>query len=184
MRILSIDTSSSAGSIVVAEDEKILGEVNIDSAVTHSVRLLNGVDYLLTSLGLLPRDMDAFGVISGPGSFTGVRIGLTTTKGLAETTDRPVISITAFEAWVEQFPFQQGVIVSLRRALPNKQQYRGWSEQRRTISQRRPTYHGEHRHASAGHTSASTPLLPIARPTNLSAVGKITAAKSRPNPCS
>jgi tRNA threonylcarbamoyladenosine biosynthesis protein TsaB len=113
MRILSIDTSSSAGSIVVAEDEKILGEVNIDSAVTHSVRLLNGVDYLLTSLGLLPRDMDAFGVISGPGSFTGVRIGLTTTKGLAETTDRPVISITTFEACVEQFPFQQGVIVPL-----------------------------------------------------------------------
>ena len=67
MRILSIDTSSSAGSMVVAEDEKILGEVNIDSAVTHSVRLLNGVDYLLKSLGLLPRDMDAFGVISGPG---------------------------------------------------------------------------------------------------------------------
>lgn len=113
MKILNVDTSTNAGSIVVAEDEKILGEINIDSAETHSVRLLNGVDYLLKSLGLLPRDVDAFAVISGPGSFTGVRIGLTTTKGLAETMDKPAISITAFEAWVEQFPLQQGVIVPL-----------------------------------------------------------------------
>jgi tRNA threonylcarbamoyl adenosine modification protein YeaZ len=113
MKILSIDTSSSAGSIVVAENEKILGEINIDSAETHSARLLSGIDYLLKSLGLLLRDVDAFAVISGPGSFTGVRIGLTTTKGLAETTNKPAISITAFEAWVEQFPLQQGVIVPL-----------------------------------------------------------------------
>ena len=113
MKILSIDTSTSAGSIVLAEDERILGEISIDSAETHSVRLLNGIDYLLKSLGLHLSDMDAFAVISGPGSFTGVRIGLTTIKGLAETMSKPTIPLTAFEAWAEKFPLELGVIIPL-----------------------------------------------------------------------
>src|SRR5262245_21092410 len=113
MRILSIDTSTSAGSIVLAEDENILGEINVDSAETHSVRLLNGIDYLFKSLRLELRCVDALAVISGPGSFTGVRIGLTTVKGLAETTAKPIIALTAFEAWAEKFPLEQGVIVPL-----------------------------------------------------------------------
>jgi tRNA threonylcarbamoyladenosine biosynthesis protein TsaB len=111
--ILSVDTSTSAGSIVLAEDEKILGEINADSAETHSVRLLNGIDCLLKSLDLHCCDVDAFAVISGPGSFTGVRIGLTIIKGLAETSGKPTIPLTAFEAWVEKFPLEQGVIVPL-----------------------------------------------------------------------
>jgi len=113
MKILSIDTSTSAGSIVLAEDERILGEISIDSAETHSVRLLNGIDYLLKSLVLHLSDVDAFAVISGPGSFTGVRIGLTTIKGLAETMGKPTIPLTAFEAWAEKFPLELGVIIPL-----------------------------------------------------------------------
>jgi tRNA threonylcarbamoyladenosine biosynthesis protein TsaB len=113
MKILSIDTSTSAESIVLAEDENILGEINIDSAETHSVRLLSGIDYLFKSLGLGLSFVDAFAVISGPGSFTGVRIGLTTIKGLAETTAKPIVPLTAFEAWAEKFPLEQGIIVPL-----------------------------------------------------------------------
>src|SRR2546426_7559948 len=104
LKILSLDTSSSAGSILLAEDERVLGEINLDSPETHSVRLLSGVDYLLKSLGFRLADVDAFAVISGPGSFTGIRIGLTTIKGLADSTSKPTIPITAFEAWVEKFP--------------------------------------------------------------------------------
>jgi len=113
LRILSLDTSTSAGSIVLAENETVLGEINIDSAETHSVRLLNGIDCLLKSLGLDLLAIDGFAVISGPGSFTGVRIGLTTVKGLAETTGKPAMALTAFEAWAEKFPLEQGVIVPL-----------------------------------------------------------------------
>jgi tRNA threonylcarbamoyladenosine biosynthesis protein TsaB len=113
LKILSVDTSSSAGSILLADDEKILAEINIDSLQTHSVRLLNGIDYLLKSLELRLNDVDAFAVISGPGSFTGLRIGLTTVKGLADTTSKSTIPIITFEAWVEKFPEQPGVIVPL-----------------------------------------------------------------------
>jgi tRNA threonylcarbamoyladenosine biosynthesis protein TsaB len=113
LRILSVDTSTPAGSIVLADDERIVGEVNIDSAETHSVRLLSGIDHVLKSLGLTLWDVHAFAVISGPGSFTGIRIGLTTIKGLAETTGKPTIPITAFEAWAEKFPEETGVIVPL-----------------------------------------------------------------------
>jgi len=91
----------------------VSGEINTDSAETHSVRLLEGIDYLLRSLQLSLKDIDAFAVISGPGSFTGVRIGLTTIKGLAETTGKPITSITAFEAWAEKFPLEHGILVPL-----------------------------------------------------------------------
>jgi len=113
LKILSVDTSSRSGSIVVSEDGRVSGEINTDSAETHSVRLLEGIDYLLRSLQLSLKDVDAFAVISGPGSFTGVRIGLTTIKGLAETTGKPITSITAFEAWVEKFPFEHGILMPL-----------------------------------------------------------------------
>jgi len=111
MRILSVDTSTAACSIVLSEDGKLKGEINTESEETHSVRLLPGIDTLLRSCGCTIKDIDAFAVICGPGSFTGVRIGLTTIKGLAESLAKPTIPVTAFEAWVEKVPEQQGILV-------------------------------------------------------------------------
>ena len=113
MKMLSLDTSSNAGSIVLSEDETILGEININSTQTHTVRLLMGVDTLLKSTGCRLDDLDALATICGPGSFTGIRIGLTTVKGLADTLSKPIVSMTAFEAWVEKFPNNEGVVVPL-----------------------------------------------------------------------
>jgi tRNA threonylcarbamoyladenosine biosynthesis protein TsaB len=120
LKILSIDSSSSAGSILLAEDEKIVAEINLDSSQTHSTRLLPGIDYLLKSTGLDLADVEAFAVICGPGSFTGIRIGITLVKGMAETTSKPVIPITAFEAWVTKYPTRQGVIVPMVDARRNE----------------------------------------------------------------
>ena len=113
MKLLCLDTSGSAGSIVLSDDDTILGEINLDSACTHTARLLSGIQYLLSHSELTLSDIEAFGVICGPGSFTGVRIGLTTVKGLAETQDRPTVTVTAFEAWVERFPEWRGVMVPM-----------------------------------------------------------------------
>src|SRR5437867_3688749 len=113
MKILSIDTSTQAGSIVLSDGENLVGEINVNSSETHSVRLLVGVDSLLKSSGVRLDEIDAFAAICGPGSFTGIRIGLTTVKGLAETLSRPVIPITAFEAWVEKFSDRQGIFIPM-----------------------------------------------------------------------
>jgi tRNA threonylcarbamoyladenosine biosynthesis protein TsaB len=120
LKILSLDASTSAGSILLAEDEKIVAEINVDSNQTHSTRLLPGVDYLLKSTGLDLADVEAFAVICGPGSFTGIRIGITIVKGMAETTSKPVIPITAFESWVAKYPARQGVIVPMIDARRNE----------------------------------------------------------------
>ena len=96
---------------MLSQDERILGEVNVDSLQTHSSRLLPGIDYLLKNTGLELKDLDAFAVINGPGSFTGLRIGLSVVKALADSTGKPVIPITAFDAWAEKHPEYQGTIV-------------------------------------------------------------------------
>ena len=111
MRILSVDTSTAACSIVLSEDGNLKGEINTESEETHSVRLLPGIDTLLRSCSCTVKDIDAFAVVCGPGSFTGVRIGLTTIKGLAESLAKPTMPVTAFEAWVEKDPEQQGILV-------------------------------------------------------------------------
>ena len=111
MRILSVDTSTAACSIVLSVDGRLEGEVNVESEETHSVRLLPGIETLLRSCGCGIKDVDVFAVVCGPGSFTGVRIGLTTIKGLAESLAKPTIPVTAFEAWVEKFPEQEGILV-------------------------------------------------------------------------
>ena len=111
MRILSVDTSTAACSIVLSVDGRLEGEINVESEETHSVRLLPGIETLLRSCGCGIKDVDVFAVVCGPGSFTGIRIGLTTIKGLAESLAKPTIPVTAFEAWVEKFPEQQGILV-------------------------------------------------------------------------
>lgn len=113
MKLLCLDTSGNAGSIVLLDNDNILGEINLDSGSTHTARLLSGIHYLLDHAEISLNDIQAFGVISGPGSFTGVRIGLTTVKGLAETLNKPTVAVTTFEAWVERFPQWQGVMVPM-----------------------------------------------------------------------
>jgi len=113
MNILCIDTSSSAGSVVLVSGERVLGELYVDSLQTHSARLLSGIDAVLKSANQTISNVDGFAVISGPGSFTGIRIGLTTVKGLADSMRKPAIPITSFEAWVEKHHDLQGILVPL-----------------------------------------------------------------------
>ncbi|MEW5975175.1 MAG: tRNA (adenosine(37)-N6)-threonylcarbamoyltransferase complex dimerization subunit type 1 TsaB [Acidobacteriota bacterium] len=113
MKILSIDTSTSAGGIVLCEDDQVLAEINTHSEITHSARLLAGVDYVLKSTGTGLPSLDAIAAVCGPGSFTGLRIGIATVKALSQTLSRPVLSVTAFEAWVEKFSACNGVVAPM-----------------------------------------------------------------------
>lgn len=83
MLILSIDSTAKEASAALLHDGKWLGEINLNSGYTHSEALLPAVEFLLTSAKLTPSDVDVFACAAGPGSFTGVRIGAATIKGLA-----------------------------------------------------------------------------------------------------
>lgn len=91
MRILALDSCSRAGGAAVLRDGQILGSVMLDCGYTHSETLLVSVNDLLSSLRMKLRDMDAIAVTVGPGSFTGIRIGLATAKGLAMSAGLPLL---------------------------------------------------------------------------------------------
>lgn len=97
MRVLAVDTTTERGSVAVTEDDSIRGEVRVVSSEGHSRRLLPAVDFLLQSLGLRAADLDGFAVTTGPGSFTGLRVGLSTVQGLALGTGKPCLGVSALD---------------------------------------------------------------------------------------
>lgn len=93
--LLTLDTATPSGSVAVSRGEKLLGEVLLDTPVTHTDRLLLTLSRLLGDLGLQLAEVEAFGVVHGPGAFTGLRVGLATVKGLAYASDRPVVGVSS-----------------------------------------------------------------------------------------
>lgn len=98
MKILAIDSSAGAASVAVTEDKKILSECYINKGLTHSQTLIPMVDFALKNAGMKTQDIDVFAVTNGPGSFTGVRIGVAAIKGLAMGADKPCLGVSTLEA--------------------------------------------------------------------------------------
>ncbi len=98
MKILAFDSSAIVASVALCEDETVLGELTLNNGNTHSETLLPSAQFLLSQLNLSTDDVDLFAVSKGPGSFTGVRIGVATVKGLAFGTEKPCIGVSTLEA--------------------------------------------------------------------------------------
>jgi len=98
MIILAVDTTTFAGSVALLEKTKLLAEVNIDSPSTYSERLLPAVDFILKTNGMNIKDMDGFALAAGPGSFTGIRIGLSTVKSFSYASGKPVAAVSTLKA--------------------------------------------------------------------------------------
>jgi tRNA threonylcarbamoyladenosine biosynthesis protein TsaB len=98
MRVLSLDTTTRAGSVALVENDHILAERQGDPSRTHAERLPREILSLLDEHGLRPDDVDLFAVASGPGSFTGLRVGIATIQGLAFVQGRRVAAVPALEA--------------------------------------------------------------------------------------
>ena len=98
MKILAIDTSSMMSSICVLEDGKILGEFNLNQDMTHAKNLLPMTQILLDGLDINLEEIDLFAVGIGPGSFTGLRIGISAVKTLAQVLDKKIIGVSSMEA--------------------------------------------------------------------------------------
>ncbi len=113
--ILAIDTSATPVSCALLRDQRVLATYYTHTGQTHSQTLMPMVDSVLAIAGLSVKDLDAVAVSAGPGSFTGVRIGVSAAKGLAFTDDIPCIGVSTLEAMAESFqglPFD-GVICSV-----------------------------------------------------------------------
>ncbi|MGV8072984.1 MAG: tRNA (adenosine(37)-N6)-threonylcarbamoyltransferase complex dimerization subunit type 1 TsaB [Syntrophobacteraceae bacterium] len=98
MKILAVDTSTSSGSVALLDEMRVMAEWTLHSAQTHNRRLLKTVELLLKEVGWAASEVDAFAATVGPGSFTGVRIGLTTMKTLAWALNKPLIGIASLDA--------------------------------------------------------------------------------------
>lgn len=97
MKILSIDTSSKICSVSVLEDCNVIIEKNIDDGITHSQKLMPMIDSILKELNMKLTDFDLFSCSVGPGSFTGVRIGVSTVKAFCDVTNIPTTSVSSLE---------------------------------------------------------------------------------------
>ncbi len=98
MKILVMDTSGPVCGVAVMEDEKVLCEFTAQNRNTHSANLMPMAEAALEAAGTTLGEMDAIAAVTGPGSFTGVRIGVATAKGLAHGADLPCIPVDALEA--------------------------------------------------------------------------------------
>jgi tRNA threonylcarbamoyladenosine biosynthesis protein TsaB len=98
MIILAMDTTGPSGSLALLEDRRLLAETGFEAQLNHSEKILASLDYLLKTAGRDIRGVDGFSVAAGPGSFTGIRIGLATVKSFAFASGRPVAAVSSLEA--------------------------------------------------------------------------------------
>lgn len=106
MKVLAIETSTMLGGVAVADHEKgLVAETRLNVKTTHSERLMTAIDNVLSQAELTLGAIDVFGVAIGPGSFTGLRIGLSTVKGLSYATGKKIVTVPTLEAFAWNFPF-------------------------------------------------------------------------------
>ena len=102
MKVLGIDTSTPCGSVGLANDAGVISEFLVDVPVTHSERLLPAIHFVLKEAGCAMEALDGWAISLGPGSFTGLRIGVSTVKGLAFATGKPVVGIPTLDGLAAQ----------------------------------------------------------------------------------
>ena len=98
MKILAVDAAGKALSVAVAEDGRIVASAALNVGLTHSQRLLPLLQSLLAAADLSLAEIDMLAVVNGPGSFTGLRIGMSTAKGLAWALQKPLLPVCTLEA--------------------------------------------------------------------------------------
>ena len=111
MRILALETSAKAVSAAVTEDGKVLASGYQDTGLTHSRTLMPIVEHILKNTDLTVQDCDAIAVAAGPGSFTGIRIGVSAAKGLAFAAEKPAIAVSTLAAMARNVAWLNGLVI-------------------------------------------------------------------------
>lgn len=120
MKILAVDSSGLVASVAIVEDDNLLGEYTMNYKKTHSQTLLPMLDELAKMIELDLNTLDAIAVAGGPGSFTGLRIGSATVKGLALALEKPVVQIPTVDALAYNLCGHRDVVCPLMDARRNQ----------------------------------------------------------------
>lgn len=103
MYLLALDTATNSGGVAISRNAEVIGLLMLKTPLRYQEKILDSVDFLLCQQGLRLAQIDALAVAIGPGSFTGIRIGLATVKGFAHVLNKPVIGISTLEALAHRF---------------------------------------------------------------------------------
>lgn len=120
MRILSIDSSATAASVALFEDSKLIGEFFTNTSFTHSRTLAPMIENLLVVTGKAVSDVDLIAVSNGPGSFTGVRIGVSVAKGIAFPDNLPCMAVSTLESMAYNLTLTDCVVCAVMDARRNQ----------------------------------------------------------------
>lgn len=113
MNILAIDTSASPVSAAILQDDRLLGEFYLHTKTTHSQTLMPVIEALLQTTGMTLDKIDLFAVNAGPGSFTGVRIGVASVKGMALPQNKPCAAVSTLGAMALRLPYPKGIVCAV-----------------------------------------------------------------------
>ena len=111
MNILAVDTAGKTAGVALLQDDRLLYECYLDAGMTHSETLMPLVDHCLSLCGMGCGDIDLYGVNAGPGSFTGLRIGVATAKGLAWPEDKPCAPCSTLESMAWPLAHLEGRVI-------------------------------------------------------------------------
>lgn len=120
MKILSLDTSAEVCTAAICEDKKLIAEMTVNTGNTHSQTLLPTVEQILKISETSFDDIDCYACSTGPGSFTGVRIGVATVKGIAYGKNKPCISVSTLRALAYNLIGYDGIICPVMNARRNQ----------------------------------------------------------------
>ena len=120
MKILAIDSTAIVASVALCDDEKLIALYTVNNGNTHSETLLPMVESILKEAKLTPADIELFAVSNGPGSFTGVRIGCATIKGLTFGRKVPCVGVSTLEALAYNLKGADGIICPVMNARRNQ----------------------------------------------------------------
>lgn len=113
MKVLAMDTSNQTMTVAVMEDDQILGQIQTMANKTHSKSLMPAIDLLMKNIGVQPKELDRIVVAQGPGSYTGIRIGVTTAKVLADTLKIELVGVSSLAVVAANCIYEKSLIVPL-----------------------------------------------------------------------
>lgn len=120
MNLLAIETATQVASVALFSDDKLISEEIIDFQLKHSKKLLPSLDLMLSNVNLKHSDIDYYAAAIGPGSFTGLRIGLATIKGLAQVTQKPIIPVSTLRGLAQNINYSNGIVCPVLDARRNQ----------------------------------------------------------------